>query len=77
MKDLLEFIVKNLVDSPDDVEVLEESKGGEINIKVLVASSDIGKVIGRGGKVANAIRVVVRTSATRLNKRVNVKFSER
>lgn len=77
MKDLLEFIVKSLVENPDDVQVLEETKGGEINIKVLVNAADIGKVIGRGGKVANAIRVVVRTSATRLNKRVNVKFSER
>ena len=77
MKDLLEFIVKSLVENPDDVEVLEETKGGEINVKVLVNSADIGKVIGRGGKVANAIRVVVRTSATRLNKRVNVKFAEK
>ena len=77
MKELVEFIVKNLVEDTDAVviEVSEQEK--ETNILVRVAEADLGKIIGKSGRVANSIRTVVRTSARKQNKRVNVKFTDK
>lgn len=76
MKELVEFIVKNLVSNPDAVEVTEEVKDRETVYSVKIAEDDFGRIIGRSGKVATAIRTVVRTSAKKLNKRVFVKFEK-
>jgi hypothetical protein len=75
MKELVEFIVKSLVDDKDAVEVLTQNDGKDINILVKVADSDLGKVIGRDGKVANSIRTVVKTSAKKQNIFVSLKFA--
>ena len=77
MKELVEFIVKNLVDNQDDVQVEVATQDKEVNVLVRVAESDLGKVIGKNGKVATAIRTVVRTSGKKINKRVNVKFTDK
>lgn len=74
MKELLEHIVKQIVSNPDSVEISETVSGNNVDLVVNVADDDLGAVIGKGGKVANAIRSVVRTSAKKLNKRVNIKF---
>lgn len=74
MKELLEYIVKQIVSNPDSVEISETVSGNNVDLVVNVADDDLGAVIGKGGKVANAIRSVVRTSAKKLNKRVNIKF---
>ncbi len=76
MKELIEFIVKNLVSEPDTVSVSEEVKDRETVYTVKIAEEDFGKIIGRSGKVATAIRTVVRTSAKKTNKRVFVKFEK-
>ena len=76
MKELVEFIVKNLVSNPDAVEVREEAKDRETVYLVHIAEEDFGKIIGRSGKVATAIRTVVRTSAKKNNKQVFVKFEK-
>ena len=76
MKELVEFIVKNLVSNPDSVEVVEEVKDRETVYTVKIAEDDFGRIIGRSGKVATAIRTVIRTSAKKLNKRVFVKFEK-
>ena len=76
MKDLIEFIIKNLVSKPDDVEIREEQHDRETVYIVKVDSEDFGKIIGRSGKVATAIRTVVKTSAKKNNKRVFVKFEK-
>lgn len=76
MKELVEFIVKNLVGNPEAVEVVEEVKDRETVYTVKIAEEDFGKIIGRSGKVATAIRTVVRTSAKKANKRVFVKFEK-
>ena len=76
MKELVEFIVKNLVADPDTVEVVEEKKERETVYIVKIAEDDFGRIIGRSGKVATAIRTVVRTSAKKLNKRVFVRFEK-
>ncbi len=77
MKELVEFIVKSLVDNDAEVEVLVEESAKEVNILVRVAEADLGKVIGKGGKVANSIRTVARTSGKKQNKFVNIKFTDK
>ena len=76
MKELVEFIVKNLVSNPEAVEIREEEKDRETVFIVHIAEEDFGKIIGRSGKVATAIRTVVRTSAKKNNKHVFVKFEK-
>ena len=76
MKELLEFIIKNLVNEPEKVEVIETEKEKETLYTVKVSPEDFGKIIGRSGKVATAIRTVVRTSARKNNKHVFVKFEK-
>ncbi len=72
MKQLLIDIVKPIVDNPDEVVVVERTSGDMTVLELTVAKSDIGKVIGRGGKIAKSIRSVVRAAAARENKRVIV-----
>ncbi len=74
MKELLEFILAKLVSCPEEVKVDVTENGKEVDMVVHVAKQDVGAVIGRGGKIANSIRTVVRTSAKRENKRVNIRF---
>ena len=76
MKELVEFIVKNLVSNPEAVEIREEEKERETVFIVHIAEEDFGKIIGRSGKVATAIRTVVRTSAKKNGKHVFVKFEK-
>ena len=76
MKELIEFIVKNLVSNPDYVQVEEIDKEKETVYTVKIADEDFGRIIGRSGKVATAIRTVVKTSAKKNNKRVFVKFEK-
>ena len=72
MKQLLIDIVKPIVDNPDEVVVVERTSGDMTVLELTVAKSDIGKVIGRGGKIAKSIRNVVRAAAAKENKRVIV-----
>ena len=76
MKELVEFIVKNLVANPDEVVVTEQDKERETVYLVHIAEEDFGRIIGRSGKVATAIRTVVKTSAKKNNTRVFVKFEK-
>lgn len=76
MKELVEFIVKNLVDNPDDVAVTTVDEGNCLVIKTKVNPADMGKVIGKNGKVANSIRMVVRSIARKKDEHVVVKFDE-
>ncbi len=65
MKSLIEFIAKSLVDDPTEVWVSEENRGREIHLELTVAEEDMGRVIGRGGRVANAMRTLLRVAAIR------------
>ncbi len=65
MKDLIEFIAKSLVDDPMEVRVSEQRMHGGVRIELTVAEEDIGRVIGRGGRVANAMRALLRVAAAR------------
>lgn len=74
MKELIEYIVKSLVEDPNSVEISETQGETVTIIEVRVAESDMGKVIGKEGRIASAIRTVAKASAGREKKRVNVEF---
>lgn len=71
MKELLTYIAKALVDEPDAVTVEEVEKDGQLTLELRVAAGDMGKVIGRGGRVARDLRTVVKAAAP-AGVRVNV-----
>ena len=74
MKELVEVIAKALVDYPDEVVVTQKEDGKNITIELHVAASDMGKVIGKQGRIAKAIRLVVKAASSKDNKRVNVEI---
>ena len=75
MKDIVEYIVKSLVKDKDAVKIAESEENGELVIRVNVAEDDIGRVIGRKGKVASSIRAIVKSISSG-KKKVFVKFGE-
>jgi uncharacterized protein len=70
--ELLEFLVRALVEDPDAVEVEELEEDGDLIYEISVAEDDLGRVIGKGGRVANAIRTVAKAAAVRMDRRVIV-----
>ena len=74
MKELLVIIAKNLVEFPDVVTVEEELRENTVVLKLKVASEDMGKVIGKQGRIAKAIRTVVKAAAIHGNKKVIVEI---
>lgn len=74
MKQLVEIIAKSLVDNPDSVRVKEISGEQSITLELNVAPEDMGKVIGKQGRIAKAIRTVVKAAAIKENKRVVVEI---
>ena len=72
MKKLVEVIAKALVDNPDEVVVTETENDDEIVIELKVASADMGKVIGKQGRIAKAIRTVVKAASSKSSKKVIV-----
>ena len=74
MKELVEVIAKALVDNPDEVVVTEKENGRNLTVELHVAPSDMGKVIGRQGRIAKAIRAVVKAAAAKEDKKVIVEI---
>ena len=74
MKDLLIYIAQNLVDEPSEVSVTEVEKDGETVFELRVAQADMGKVIGRQGRIAKEIRSLMKSVAQRQNKRISVEI---
>lgn len=74
MKEILETIVKNLVDNQEAVEIKEIDGEKNIIFEVKVAEEDMGKIIGRQGKIAQSIRTVIRAVANKNDKKVTVEF---
>jgi len=72
VKDLVEVIAKSLVDNPDEVVVTEKESGKTLVVELKVAPADMGKVIGKQGRIAKAIRSVVKAAASREDKKVIV-----
>ena len=76
MKEMLETIAKYLVNNPDQVAVTEVEGEQSVILELRVAQEDMGRVIGKEGKIAKAIRTLVKANAAKLNKRVNVEIIE-
>ena len=76
MAELLEYLARQLVDRPDDVRVETEEREGEVVLRLHVAAEDLGKVIGRKGRIARALRAVVRASAARSQQRAVLEIVE-
>lgn len=74
MKELLEKIAKSLVDNPDDVSVTEVETDQSLVLELRVAEEDMGKVIGKQGRIAKAIRVVMKAAAIKESKKVVVEI---
>ncbi len=76
MKKALDYIISNIVDEPKKVEITEEEKDGIINFTITVAKEDMGKVIGKNGKVIKAIRNVVKIPAIKQGKKIYITLAE-
>jgi predicted RNA-binding protein YlqC (UPF0109 family) len=76
MKDLIEYIARSLVDHPEDVHVRETGGGSRVRIELSVAKDDMGRVIGKAGKVANSIRTLLRVAAEREGKQATLDVVE-
>jgi predicted RNA-binding protein YlqC (UPF0109 family) len=76
MKDLIEFVSKSLVDDPTQVSVSEVRRGGQVFLKLHVGREDMGRIIGKGGRVANAMRLLLRVAAAQEGKRVALDIVE-
>lgn len=76
MASLVEVIARALVSKPDEVNVTEEIDGKNIIVKLRVADEDIGKIIGKSGRIAKALRTVVKAAAIKQNLRVTVEIVE-
>ena len=76
MEDLLLFLARSLVDEPEKVEVEGRETDSRVDLTLRVAPDDVGKVIGRGGRVVKAIRTVMKAASVKANKRVNVEVAD-
>ncbi len=76
MKELIEYITSSLVDDPTQVEVIQNRRGSQVTIELRVAKEDMGRVIGRGGRVASAMRSLMRVTAGQQNKRASLEIIE-
>ncbi len=74
MKELLTYVAQNLVEHPDQVSVTESVSGGETVLELHVAPEDMGKVIGRQGRIAKEIRTLIRSVAQRKGQHVTVEI---
>ncbi len=74
MKELVEYVAKSLVDDPSQVTVTETVAGNSVILELHVAPEDMGRVIGRNGRVANALRMLLRVQSAKLGKRVTLEI---
>jgi uncharacterized protein len=76
LEELLLFLARSLVDEPDKVEVEGRETDSRVDLTLRVAPDDVGKVIGRGGRIVRAIRTVMKAASVKANKRVNVEVAD-
>jgi predicted RNA-binding protein YlqC (UPF0109 family) len=69
LEELVEYLARGLVDQPDEVRVVRSEREGNVVLELHVAPDDVGKVIGRQGRIARALRTIVRASGARSNER--------
>lgn len=74
MKEILKTIIENLVDDIDSIEITETENNNIIDLQVKISKEDMGKVIGKQGRTANAIRTLMKSVAGKENKKINIEF---
>jgi len=74
MLELIKYIVNQFAEKPETVEYVENEDGDNVNITILLEESDMGKVIGRQGKIAKALRTIVKAAAAKGNKKYNIEI---
>lgn len=76
MRDLIEFMATSLVDDPTQVNVVQERRGSNIVLRLRVAKEDMGRIIGKNGRVANAMRTLLRVAAAQEGKRATLDIED-
>ena len=76
MKEILKTIIENLVDDINSIEVTETENNNIVDLQVKISKDDMGKVIGKQGRTANAIRTLMKSVAGKENKKINIEFVE-
>ena len=76
LENLLLFVARQLVDEPDKVEVTGQETDSRVDLTLRVAEGDVGKVIGKGGRIVKAIRTVMKAASVKVHKRVNVEVAD-
>jgi predicted RNA-binding protein YlqC (UPF0109 family) len=76
LKELIEYIARSLVDNPMEVQVRQDRMGSKVRLELRVTKEDMGRVIGKSGRVANAMRILLRVSAAREGKQVTLDVIE-
>lgn len=76
MKELIEYIARSLVEDPTQVQVKQDRGGSKVRLELWVAKEDMGRVIGKGGRVANAMRILLRVAAAREEKQASLDVIE-
>ena len=76
LEELLLFLARSLVDEPEKVEVTSRETDSRVDLTLRVAPKDMGKVIGRNGRIVKAIRAVMKAASVKVNKRVNVEVAD-
>ena len=76
MKEILQYIISSFVDNPDKIEVTENDENGTVNLNVKLAKEDMGRVIGKNGKIIKAIRNVMKIPAIKQNKKIFINLEE-
>ncbi|MDP4132630.1 MAG: KH domain-containing protein [Bacillota bacterium] len=74
MKELLEYVAKSLVNNPDDVKIDELEEGNIVTFEVHVNPDDMGRIIGKGGRIAKSIRALMKAASFKEDKKVNVEI---
>ena len=77
MLELIKYVVNQFAENPNEVEYLVEDKGNSVDVTVVLKESDMGKVIGRQGKIAKALRTLVKAGSLKENKKYNIEIKER
>lgn len=77
MIELIKYVIESFAEKPEEIEYDIQDDGREVNVTVTLADSDMGKVIGRQGKIAKALRTLVRAGSQKENKKYNIEIKER
>lgn len=77
MKDIVEYVAKQLVNNPEDIVIEEHEENGVVDIKLLVNPDDMGKIIGKQGRIANSIRSILKACAIKEQKKVNLEIDSK